>query len=79
MANKKRARAKAEKIINEAFQNVSIILRKRLFLELEKMAKEEFEGEESKIFLDALYQSEYTQAVQLELLIEGAIDRLYGR
>ena len=66
-------------IIDKRMTDYPLKDRKQLFLELEKMAHDEFEGEQQEAFLEALYTAKTTQHIQMEIGIDKALAKIRGK
>lgn len=69
---------KMNDLIENKFKNVNFDDRTKLFQELEKWAKKELSEEQCEIFLEALYNADCTQDIQMTLGLEKALDKFMG-
>lgn len=65
-----------EKIIDDKFNACDITKHKRLFLSLEKWAREDLNDECCDIFLEALYNAKSTQDTRILLAVERGVSKI---
>lgn len=66
-------------IVDKRMTDYPLKDRKQLFKELEKMAYEEFKGEQQELFLEALYTAKTTQNIQMEIGLDKALAKIRGQ